>query len=782
MPETQQTLHGSKSHGRYEIGDVIHKDNFTTIFSAYDKKEKKTVAVKMMNKEFPEGIGAEEIREAGHRLDNEAEFLAELEHPNVLAYLRASDRDAQLRYLLTEFIDGIPLSQYMAHRQLPFDEILAFSDQILAALVHIHENGIMHLDLTPDNIFVMKNGYIKVANFGYAQTIPPKHERRLPAEVIPPSTLPYASPEVAGGQYIDEKADLYAFGAILYEMITAHTPYNGADPWEIKSKPPLPSTFRRGVPKQLEDLTMYLLERSPQKRYQSALDAFRQMRKLRRKPLSSVTILSPAEATEEHRIENNHADNPPSRSLTPVILGIAVAIFLVAIVSLFYAIDSLHLTGVESRSVKIPTLAGECFTNENDLGIADSDGFIVNITYEHSLTVEEGLIISQDPPAGSSRRVPCKLNIVVSLGPQKVTVADYTVRDWRIVRAELRAQGFVVSVEDVIDPYVPYGYIVTTDPAPATEVLLGSTIRLFVSAGSGHRQVSTPRFLGLTEDQALELMNECDLYLGEVIYTRSPEPVGTIIAQFPESGQPIYTGGNEDSEVSFVVSGGARFSTRYCPDVTGMTLTKATDKLTTFGLKTSVRYIRDKAASGTVVGQTPTHDGTLPASTTIVILTVSGGPEYVPAAPAMPYITGIPFSDALSLIKNYLSADGITYDIEVQYVENAADYGTVLSQFPASGKKISGHVSIELVISGGPNFMPNVITVSVPSVTGFSLSGARSILENNGIKIENITYEASYQPKGTVIRQSVQSGTTLVGREGMIYIDIVVSGGPAYTP
>lgn len=776
IPETT----APQKPGRYEIGQLIGTDGFTSVFSAYDRKEKKNVAVKMMNREFPAGTDADAIRAAEERLDAEIGFLSDLEHPNVIGYLRGSDPDAQLRFLITENVDGITLEQYMTRGQLPIEEIIAFGEQLLAALVHIHTNEVMHLDLCPRNVLVRKNGYLKLANFGYAQTIPKKHERRLPVDVLPACTLPYASPEVAGGQYIDEKADLYSLGAILYEMTTGRTPYGAQDSSQIKQKPVAPSRLRADVPPQLESFIMYLLEHNPQKRYATALDAFHELRKLRRKPIRLVKLLPPEEINARNRDKKNHEENPPSHSITPVILGIAVAIFLVAVVSLFYAIDSLHLTGVESRSVKIPVLAGEYYTNDADLGL-NQDDFVVDVQYEYSLSVEEGKIISQDPPSGSSRKAPCTMKLVVSLGPEKITVADYTVRDWRVVRSELRALGFIVSVEDIVDPYVPYGYIVSTDPAPATEVLLGSPITLYVSSGSGHRQVATPRFIGLAEDQAVEMMDECDLYLGTVTYTRSTEPVGTIIGQFPEVGASIFTG-SSDAVIDFVVSGGSRFSTNYCPDVRALSVAKATELLSSFGLKTNVITVRDKAPSGTILSQTPENGGTIPASTTIVILTVSGGPDYVPETPTMPLISGIPFSDALSLITHFLTPNGITYDIEVQYVENDADYGTVLSQIPASGKRLSKHASIELVISGGPNFMPNVISVTVPSVTGFSLAGARSILENNGLKIENITYEASYQPKGTVIRQSVPSGNKLVGREGMMYIDIVVSGGPNYTP
>lgn len=770
-------------NGRYEIGKLLSTDGFTSVFCAFDTKENKTVAVKMMNKEFPQGTAPELIRAAGERLDTEIRVLSELEHPNVLGMLRGSDENASLRFLLTEYGEGITLAQYIAgmpkHR-LPFNEIVAFSEQILAALVHIHQNGIMHLDIRPENIIVRKNGYIKLANFGWAQTIPPKHERRVAAEHLPEETLPYAAPEFSSGNYIDEKADLYAFGSVLYEMTTGRTPYNGLEAASVDGKPILPSKLRRDTPKQLEEIIMYLLDRNPKKRYDSALDTFREVRRLRIKPLAIVSIKSPEQLVTKHRNDKNHAENPPSKALTPVIFGIAVAIFLVAIVSLFYSLDSLNLTGSEVRSVKVPAVVGEDFYTERALGF--NEDYDVTVRYEYSLTVEKGKVMSQNPPAGSSRKVPCSISIVVSRGPQMVTIADYTVRDWRLVRAELRELGFVVSIEDVIDPYVPYGYIISTVPPASSEVLLGSTIKLYVSAGSGHRQVAAPSFIGLSENQAVELLKEASLYIGNVTYTRSAEPVGTVIAQFPEAGTPIFTGSDNDSIIDFVVSGGSRYSTNFCPDILGLSVAEATERLAVFGLKTQIRYVTNKAEKGTILAQTPENGGILPASTTIVILTVSGGPDYVPAVPTMPFITGIPFSDALSIVDHYLTPDGITFGIEVQYIENEADYGTVLSQFPVAGKTIAGHVSIELIVSGGPNFMPNFITVTVPSVTGFSLSGARTILENNGIKIENLTYEASYQPTGTVLRQSVQSNTKLTGREGTIYIDIVVSGGPNYTP
>ena len=763
---------GTTLADRYQIEKLVGTGGMSVVFRAFDTVENRQVAIKMLRDEIAND------KEALHRFVNESRAIAMLSHPNIVGIYDVSI-ETDVKYLVMEYVEGISLRTYMDKRgALTFDEVVSYSEQILAALTHAHEKGIVHRDIKPQNIMLLKDGIVKVTDFGIAK-LPDSETATISDKAI--GTVYYISPEQAAGKRSDARADLYSLGVMMYEMSTGKLPFDDDRPisvvmMQIHDKPVPPRQISKEIPRGMETLILSAMEKDPKHRYQSALDMFRELRKLKRNP--SAAVLTPQKVASAKRSNKNRKENPTSHSVTPVILGIAFAILFVAIVAGFYSLDKLNIGGIVKESIEVPSVVGMKYTNKEDLGL--NDNFTLTVNYEYSSSVQKDEIISQLPIAGSSRKPVCNVTITVSKGPQLVVVGDHTMKDWRIVQSTLRSLGFVVAIRNEENAAIPSGYVIRTEPATGTSVEVGSPIIIYVSKGAAQELVTVPNFVGMTEPLAVETMKNSKLTLGDVIYTRSSQPAGTILQHTPAESEQIYSG----SSVDFIVSGGPGFSANYCPSVVSMTDTDAITVLNFFGLEVNKKYVADSAEKGTVLSQDPMPDadGSLPPSTTEVVITVSGGSEYLPPKISVPSITGQTLTVAKKLLEWSFNLDDVDFTIDVKYVISNEKKDTVLSQSPAAGPIVGfSNIRVVLVVSGGPDYIPPDVTVTVPSVIELTLNEARPILEENGISVGKVTYVADSAPAGFIIGQSEEENSEITGPEGLITLDLIISGGADYT-
>lgn len=209
---------GKRLDGRYEIQDVIGVGGMAVVYKAYDNIDDRIVAVKILKEEY---LANEEFR---RRFKNESKAIAVMSHRNIVKVFDVSFGD-RLQYIVMEYIEGITLKEYIDKKGgLEWREALYFAIQILKALQHAHDKGIVHRDVKPQNIMLLENGTIKVADFGIAR-FSHSETRTMTEKAI--GSVHYISPEQAKGELTDEKADIYSVGIVLYEMLTGRLPFDG---------------------------------------------------------------------------------------------------------------------------------------------------------------------------------------------------------------------------------------------------------------------------------------------------------------------------------------------------------------------------------------------------------------------------------------------------------------------------------------------------------------------------------------------------------------------------
>ena len=763
-------LVGTTLDSRYQIEKCLGTGGMSVVFKATDLRDGSAVAIKMLRDDVADD------RESLNIFMNESKVVSMLSHPNIVS-IRAVSFKTEKKYLVMEYIDGISLRTYMDKRgALDFDEFISFSEQILAALEHAHSRGVVHRDIKPQNILVLKDGFIKVTDFGIAKVPEKSKGKTISDNAI--GTVYYISPEQAAGKSTDSRSDLYSCGVLMYEMATGRLPFDDERPisilmMQIHDKPLPPRKIKGQIPRGLERLILTLMEKDPRRRYQTAEDIFIQIRRLGENPLASVP--SPKQMAAEARSKRNRRERPPSRSFFPIALGIACAVCFIGLVSVFYGLDALNFGAPGTSSLKLPDSVGAEYSEEiiEELGFNEED-YIITVEYLTSNTVEKGKIISQKPSAGARRKSPCHVTISVSIGPELVTFGDYLMMNWRVAQTRLRSEGYGVKIIREENAAIPEGYVYATEPMPGEKVAPGSMINVYVSAGTEQVLVTIPEFVGMTEREAKTFLDENYLLVGDVTYTRSPMKAGTVIASSHEAGIGAYA---YVTAIDFVVSGGEDFSLNVCPDVVGKEVNASKNELERYGVDVNLITVRNEAPAGTVIMQSPSASDAVASNIHSITLTVSGGPTYTRTVNMM-NLVGQSLSGARAIL-DYMFEGVCEYKLNVTYTMSLKQKDTILSQIPREGKvEVStGVLEITLVLSGGTTYTPPTVSVVVPNVTGMTLAEAESTLLAAGILISNISYAQSYAAAGKVIVQSVVAGQIITGPQGWITIDLVISSG-----
>lgn len=663
---------------------------------------------------------------------------------------------------------------------------------------------------------LLKDGAVKVMDFGIAK-LPEGAAVKSGKVAVPPAetdksdktdgsdktvgTVYYISPEQAQCCAADERSDLYSLGVMMYEMLTGKLPFDDESPISVvlmhmNDRPEPPHKISKDVPRGLEQLILYAMEKKPQKRYRSAADMLRELRRIKKDPTRSV--YSPARIEAFKRSSRNRAQNKPSKSMTPIIMGVAVALLIVGLVSLFYAFDQV-VGGMTTKTlgVKIPNFSGldretcaELLSGElESQGLREGDVVLV-YTEQYSEDVALGCVIEQTPTAGSHKKVPCTVNITLSLGPRMLTMPDYTISDWRTAKSELRGMGFIVKVVEEANAAVPSGYVIMTEPAPGSRLVAGSEVTVRVSRGTISGAVSgveLPNFAGLGEAEVMTELASLGVSVGEVIYTRSSQPVGTVLGQYPVAGSEAVPG---IDPVSFVVSGGSEHDVEFVPDVTGMSRADAVALLTTYGLRTArVRSAASDKPIGTVIAQSPEGSTEITTGfgysvdpdTESVVLTISAGQNYTPVEVSfsMPRISGKTLAGARETLGLYGADIGYVW-----YVCSEEPEGTVIDQMTPQGVIVTGYpgeITVDVTVSGGSDYTNNMAVLTIPDVVGLTVAEAKEKLFAAKV-VWYINEVASPYPAGQVIEQSPIGGTVVHEREWEEIVILTVSSGGMISP
>ncbi len=559
MMEIYEKYVGLVFDNRYRIEKVIGIGGMAIVFKATDMLMRRTVAVKILKDE----ISGDE--QSVKRFINESKAVAMLSHQNIVNIYDVSVRET-IKYIVMEFVEGITLKNYMQHREvLNLREIVSYTAQILRALDHAHKKGIVHRDIKPQNIMLLKNGVIKVMDFGIAK-LPNAETVTMTDKAI--GTVYYISPEQVSGHDVDSRSDLYSLGAMMYEMATGQLPFMAETPvsvahMHVNDAPTSPREINPHIPMGLEQIILRAMEKDSEERYQSAEEMLGHLLKLRENP---KVIFKDIKSSKNKQKQNNDVKrhHRSSHSMFPIIMGVTLAFLITAGISGYYIFDRLFLNSSMDayENIEVENFIEATYTDELDAWFKKSEYYSEPIlNYSYSDEVEKGRIISQEPLPNEVRKIlpgkqKCEMTLKISLGTRTIVLDDYTANDYRIAEAEIRRLGLKVVVENVENSIYEIGCVIKTEPSAGTVVKDDDIVTIYVSRGADSVNTMVPNFVGLSEAQAMAKIIEYNLDIGEVEYIKSKSIAGSILEQSLQAWYevPMY------SAVDFKISGGESYS------------------------------------------------------------------------------------------------------------------------------------------------------------------------------------------------------------------------------
>lgn len=525
---------------RYELLEIIGSGGMAVVFKALCHRLNRYVAVKILRDEL---ASDESFR---LRFQTESQAVAMLSHPNIVSVYDVSHSD-DMEYIVMELIEGVTLKQFMREQgALSWKETLHFSGQIAAALAHAHERGIVHRDIKPQNIMVVRDGTIKVADFGIAHL---QNEAVATGTVDTLGSVHYISPEQAKGLGADERSDIYSLGIVMYEMLSGELPFDCEDELKIpllhlSTIPKALSEYDETIPAELVRITMKAMEPDRTLRYQKArellvdLDAFRRSITA---PVAELTggvkpLSSAGELTREQYIRRRRRAHRVS--MLSGFFGVLCFILFVGVFLWNYWLRDLFSV---AQRMDIPNFEGENY--ESIINSSNYDVFNFTCVYDINPEVPEGVIISQEPAAGKSYMLTedgIDVEITISTGIVMYEVPNYINRDYMEASVQLEKMGF--KVEKVYDnsDTVTAGYVISISPAPGEKLPAGGTVYLVISNGPEVRTVIMPNLIGKTRWAAADQLEALGLTLMPIIYVSSNEYAeGEVVSQTVDAGLEV---------------------------------------------------------------------------------------------------------------------------------------------------------------------------------------------------------------------------------------------------
>ena len=542
---------------RYEIIELIGSGGMANVYKALCHRLNRYDAVKIMRDETAANT---ELR---RRFRAESQAVAMLSHPNIVSVNDVSHSD-DVEYIVMELIDGITLKQYLQKKSvLEPSEVLDFTIQIAKALEHAHSKGIIHRDIKPQNIMLLKDGMIKVADFGIASLENDMEETK--GETV--GSVHYIAPEQARGQAPDARSDIYSLGIVMYEMLTGKLPYVGASDVEVAVKhmntdPVSPREIVPEIPEELERICLKAMNSDINARYQTASELLSDLEQYKTQTLTAHML----EDSESVLIDSQEQPRrrQKSRRSQKIALSSGILAVLLFVIIGFVFLNGYFLKDLFSDPVKV--------TVDNFVGryyedvINDKDYkkiYDFKVTFKVDLEHEYGIILSQDPEAGRSKSVSDKgSKIVVELvcaaetvDDQKrlLKVPDIVNHDREEAISMIQDAGFTYSIEQAPSDSITKGYVISTEPVAGAAADEGSEIKIIISTGPQAVMTKVPQLKGLSKQAAIDKIESSNLSIGTISTADSDLDAGTVIDQNIAAGTQV----EEHTKISITISSGS---------------------------------------------------------------------------------------------------------------------------------------------------------------------------------------------------------------------------------
>ncbi len=538
---------GRKLDGRYEITELIGVGGMADVYKAIDVMENRTVAVKILKDEFS---NSEEFL---RRFRNESKAIALLSHPNIVKIYDVGFTD-EIQFIVMEYIDGITLKEFIDQQGvLRWKDALHFITQILRALQHAHDKGIVHRDIKPQNIMLFSDGTIKVMDFGIARFA------RIDGKTLSDKTIGsvhYISPEQARGDMTDERSDIYSVGVMLYEMLTGKKPFDGDNPVAIALKhmeeeAVSPRDIMPSIPEALEEIVIHAMEREPAKRYQSAAEMIKDIDRFKvdqsvvfgyRNSINSRTVSFAQEQEndqDDEYYENDEEEENKRSYVVPILMAVTVAVVIIAAVLIaYFVIANFSSSKTHTGNVEIKNFIGR---NIVEVEQEYSGRLKFEKTEEYNDEYDEGIIFEQGQTAGTLVREGYTLTLKVSRGKRMIPVPDVKNKQSDIAESELTSAGFTPVLRETYDNDVAKGVVIRTEPSAGQEAASNSEVLVIVSKGPFESDLKVPSVIGLTKEKAIAKLTENKLeYQIEEIAHEGDK--GKVIEQSIAGGQFVSKG------------------------------------------------------------------------------------------------------------------------------------------------------------------------------------------------------------------------------------------------
>lgn len=565
---------GKRLDGRYEIHELLGVGGMAYVYKAYDNIEKRWVAIKILKEEL--AGNSDFLR----RFRNESKAIAVLSHPNIVKVYDVSFGD-RIQYIVMEYIDGITLKQYIEQQgEIKWREALYFTVQILRALQHAHEKGIIHRDIKPQNIMLLEDGTIKVTDFGIARFSQAETQTMTDKAI---GSVHYIAPEQARGGYINDKADIYSVGVMLYEMLTGQLPFVADNAvsvaiMQMQAEPTPPSRINPSIPKGLEEITMHAMEKNPAQRFPSAADMLEDVERFRRNPEivfrygeqvdrayagTSADIYgnvqqnaAPQKYNDNYEYEEEYVRSKNGARASNIIKGIVAAVIVVALVvgGIFgwrYLQNLTASTNKTSDEIVLPNFVGKIYASDIE-GNSEYADLTFEITYGNVPSKQPGEVLRQTPAAGMTVKKGKTVSLTVNGEAEQVVVEDVKGYKQQDAYDALKALNLSPKIQAVADDDTAVGYVVKTDPAAGSTVSTGTTVTIYVSSGPSKESAVIPNIVGYQYSTAKEELEAAGFVVTAEYDDESDKDENTVLSVSPNEGEKAKTG----SVVTVTVSSG----------------------------------------------------------------------------------------------------------------------------------------------------------------------------------------------------------------------------------
>ena len=532
---------GKRLDGRYEIQEIIGVGGMSVVYKAYDNIDDRIVAVKILKEEF---LNNEDFK---RRFKNESKAIALLSHENIVKVYDVNFGE-KLQYIVMEYIDGITLKEFINKQgSITWNDALFFMTQILKAVQHAHDKGIVHRDIKPQNIILLPNGNLKVTDFGIAR-FSRSDTKTLTEQAI--GSVHYISPEQAKGEYTDEKADIYSIGVVLYEMLSGKVPFEADSAVSValmqvnKNAEDLRSA-NPDIPYGLEQICFHAMQKNPADRYQSATEMLLDLEEIIKDPSKTFNYINNSATNEEineiepivdnddeYYDEEEYEDPARKRKIAfAVVSGIAVLIAaIVAIIMMF-------TSGFNTKTQKLPNFVGFSYDQLQDNEAYDYE-FIAE--YEKSDQYDPGTVIRQSPEAGSKVMEGSKVTLVVASSDKDIAMPNVYGLSLELAQQTLQLEGLQsFKTMNIASENVEEGKVIYTDPKAATIVSAEQEITIYVSSGPSTTVIETitvPDVLGLSQSGARAFLEKYGFTNISFVTQDDAIKKGVVISQSPAAG------------------------------------------------------------------------------------------------------------------------------------------------------------------------------------------------------------------------------------------------------